>query len=180
MGKSGQNSLQSLFQLLPNLRLWEPIKHVQTRYLQPFHLLWKVDDTNKRFDESVTNCHVRVNRMIRADQKWKVNRNWLLEMKTSRHGTKEEKYLIKGTFQRENSQDSTKVVDIVRRTLFITFCKKKIGCDINTPSITAKSVINWFNRDRVTRLGDFLTLGNFLRPFATVNLPKSSTFLGNH
>ena len=81
---------------------------------------------------------------------------------------------------KRKSQDSTKVVVIVRRTLFITFCKKKIGCDINTPSITAKSVINWFNRDRVTRLGDFLTLGNFLRPFATVNLPKSSTFLGNH
>ena len=31
----------------------------------------------------------------------------------------------------------------------------------------------------MTRLGDFLTLGNFLRPLATINLPKPSTFLGN-
>ena len=31
----------------------------------------------------------------------------------------------------------------------------------------------------MTRLGDFLTLSNFLRPSATINLPKSSTFLGN-
>ena len=31
----------------------------------------------------------------------------------------------------------------------------------------------------VTRVGDFCTLGNFLKPFATMNLPKSPTFLGN-
>ena len=31
----------------------------------------------------------------------------------------------------------------------------------------------------VTRSGDFLTLGNFLKSLATINLPKSSTFLGN-
>ena len=31
----------------------------------------------------------------------------------------------------------------------------------------------------VTRLGDFCTLGNFLKPLATINLPKSLTFLGN-
>ena len=31
----------------------------------------------------------------------------------------------------------------------------------------------------VTRLGDFWTLGNFLKPLATINLPKSPTFLGN-
>ena len=30
----------------------------------------------------------------------------------------------------------------------------------------------------VTRLGDFWTLGNFLKPLATINLPKSPTFLG--
>ena len=31
----------------------------------------------------------------------------------------------------------------------------------------------------VTRLGDFLHLGNFLKPLATINLPESPTFLGN-
>ena len=31
----------------------------------------------------------------------------------------------------------------------------------------------------VIRLGDFLTLRNFLRPLATINLPESSTFSGN-
>ena len=31
----------------------------------------------------------------------------------------------------------------------------------------------------VTRSGDFLTLGNFLKPLAAINLPKSPTFLGN-
>ena len=30
----------------------------------------------------------------------------------------------------------------------------------------------------MTRLGDFWTLGNFLKPLATINLPKSPTFLG--
>ena len=31
----------------------------------------------------------------------------------------------------------------------------------------------------VTRLGDFCTLGNFIKPLATINLPKSHIFLGN-
>ena len=31
----------------------------------------------------------------------------------------------------------------------------------------------------VTRVDDFCTLGNFLKPFATINLSKSPTFLGN-
>ena len=31
----------------------------------------------------------------------------------------------------------------------------------------------------VTRLGDLLDFGNFLKPLATTNLPKSLTFLGN-
>ena len=31
----------------------------------------------------------------------------------------------------------------------------------------------------VTRVGDFCTLGNFLKPVATINLPKSPTLLGN-
>ena len=31
----------------------------------------------------------------------------------------------------------------------------------------------------VTRLGDFLDLGNFLKPLETINLSKSLTFLGN-
>ena len=31
----------------------------------------------------------------------------------------------------------------------------------------------------VTRLGDFSTLGKFLKRLATINLPKSITFLGN-
>ena len=31
----------------------------------------------------------------------------------------------------------------------------------------------------VTRLGDFLHFGNFFKPLATINLPKSLTFLGN-
>ena len=31
----------------------------------------------------------------------------------------------------------------------------------------------------MTRLGDFLTLDKFLKPLATINLPKSPTFLGN-
>ena len=31
----------------------------------------------------------------------------------------------------------------------------------------------------VTRLGDFLHFGQLLRPLATINLPKSLTFLGN-
>ena len=31
----------------------------------------------------------------------------------------------------------------------------------------------------MTRVGNFCTLGNFLKPFATINLPKSPTFLGN-
>ena len=40
-----------------------------------------------------------------------------------------------------------------------------------------------FNRNikgpnSVTRLDDFWTLGNFLKPLATKNLPKSPTFLG--
>ena len=30
----------------------------------------------------------------------------------------------------------------------------------------------------VTRLGIFWTLGNFLKPLSTINLPKSPTFLG--
>ena len=33
--------------------------------------------------------------------------------------------------------------------------------------------------DSVTRLGDLLDVGNFSKPLATINLPKSSTFLGN-
>ena len=33
--------------------------------------------------------------------------------------------------------------------------------------------------DSVTRLGNYLTLGNFLKPLATINLSKSATFLGN-
>ena len=32
---------------------------------------------------------------------------------------------------------------------------------------------------RVTRLGEFCTLGNFFKPLTTINLPKSLTFLGN-
>ena len=31
----------------------------------------------------------------------------------------------------------------------------------------------------VTRLGDLLDFGNFLKPLATLNLSKSPTFLGN-
>ena len=31
----------------------------------------------------------------------------------------------------------------------------------------------------VTRFGDFLHFGNFLKALATINLPKSPTFLGN-
>ena len=31
----------------------------------------------------------------------------------------------------------------------------------------------------VTRLGDFLHFGQLLTPLATINLPKSPTFLGN-
>ena len=31
----------------------------------------------------------------------------------------------------------------------------------------------------MTRLGLFCTLGNFLKPLATINLPRSPTFLGN-
>ena len=31
----------------------------------------------------------------------------------------------------------------------------------------------------MTRLGDYWTLGNFLKPLATINFPKSPTFLGN-
>ena len=31
----------------------------------------------------------------------------------------------------------------------------------------------------VTRSGDLLTLGKFLKPLATIKLPKSLTFLGN-
>ena len=31
----------------------------------------------------------------------------------------------------------------------------------------------------VTRFGDLLHFGNFSKPLATINLPKSSTFLGN-
>ena len=31
----------------------------------------------------------------------------------------------------------------------------------------------------VIRLDDFWTLGNLLKPLATINLPKSPTFLGN-
>ena len=31
----------------------------------------------------------------------------------------------------------------------------------------------------VTRLGDLLALENFFKPLATINLPKSPTFLGN-
>ena len=31
----------------------------------------------------------------------------------------------------------------------------------------------------VTRLGDLLKFGNFLKTLASINLPKSSTFLGN-
>ena len=31
----------------------------------------------------------------------------------------------------------------------------------------------------VTRLGDLLDFGQFLKPLATINLPKSPTFLGN-
>ena len=30
----------------------------------------------------------------------------------------------------------------------------------------------------VTRFGDFLTLGNFIKPLAAINLSKSPTFLG--
>ena len=31
----------------------------------------------------------------------------------------------------------------------------------------------------MTRLAIYWTLGNFLKPLATINLPKSPTFLGN-
>ena len=31
----------------------------------------------------------------------------------------------------------------------------------------------------VTRLGNFCTLGNFLKPLATINWPKSASFFGN-
>ena len=31
----------------------------------------------------------------------------------------------------------------------------------------------------VTSMAIFCTLGNFLKPFATINLPKFPTFLGN-
>ena len=31
----------------------------------------------------------------------------------------------------------------------------------------------------MTRLGDFLHFGHFLKPLATINLPKSPTFSGN-
>ena len=34
-------------------------------------------------------------------------------------------------------------------------------------------------RSNVTRLGDLLSLGKFLKPLATINLPKSLTFLCN-
>ena len=33
--------------------------------------------------------------------------------------------------------------------------------------------------DGVTRLGDLLDFGQVLKPLATINLPKSPTFLGN-
>ena len=32
----------------------------------------------------------------------------------------------------------------------------------------------------VTRLGDFWTLANFLKPLPTINLPQSSPFLDNY
>ena len=38
---------------------------------------------------------------------------------------------------------------------------------------------NLFVGNSVTRLGDLLHLGNFLKPLATINLAKSPTFLGN-
>ena len=35
-----------------------------------------------------------------------------------------------------------------------------------------------FDPSSVTRFGDFWTLGDYLKPLATINLPKSPTFLG--
>ena len=32
----------------------------------------------------------------------------------------------------------------------------------------------------MTRLGDLLDFGQLLKPLATINLPKSPTFLGNY
>ena len=39
--------------------------------------------------------------------------------------------------------------------------------------------VPWYLPTSVTRLGDLLLLGNFLKPLATINLPKLPTFLGN-
>ena len=39
--------------------------------------------------------------------------------------------------------------------------------------------IKTYIKPSVTRLGDLLDFGNFLKPLATIKLPKSPTFLGN-
>ena len=50
---------------------------------------------------------------------------------------------------------------------------------------SSKAVVNLTNairlliRTSVTRLGDLLDFGQLFKPLATINLPKSLTFLGN-
>ena len=62
----------------------------------------------------------------------------------------------------------------------------KSNCKSNRKPLTATIKLQWLEFVQlpmvvhsVTRLGDFYTLGNFLKPLATINYPKSLTFLGN-
>ena len=42
-----------------------------------------------------------------------------------------------------------------------------------------KDIKGYSTRNSVTRLGIYWTLGKFLKALATINFPKSPTFLGN-
>ena len=72
----------------------------------------------------------------------------------------------------ENSLATKSLPDI-----WLKYCVRII---IRKTFIRFKSVLLNVNfAISVTRLGDLLDFGNFLKPLAAINLPKSPTFLGN-
>ena len=55
---------------------------------------------------------------------------------------------------------------------------EQAGCDAATKKPTYTSFKMSATYRSVTRLGDILDFGQFLKPLAAINLPKSSTFSG--
>ena len=96
------------------------------------------------------------------------------------HPSAEEWWEVKnwsGADARETAVPFRRVVVVV--VVVRVFNSHKISLELWAGTVAASPDPPPSLPSSVTRVGDFCTLGNFLQPFATMNLPKSPTFLGN-